>query len=58
MLLVLMYPNQKNTVAILNSDGEILAKPYDIHHVESDLDNLITYLHSLHDDIKIVLRCI
>ncbi len=46
----------KSTVAILNSDGEILAKPYDIHHVESDIDNLITYLHSLHDDIKIVME--
>lgn len=46
----------KSTVAILNSDDEILAEPYDIHHVESDIDNLITYLHSLHDDIKIVMK--
>lgn len=46
----------KSTVAILNSDGEILAKPYDIHHVESDIDNLITYLRSLHDDVKIVME--
>lgn len=46
----------KSTVAILNSDGEILAKPYDIRHVESNIDNLITYLHSLHDDVKIVME--
>lgn len=46
----------KSTVAILSSDGEILAKPFSIRHVESDIDNLITYLRSLQDDVKVVME--
>ena len=34
----------KSTVAILNSDGTIRAKPFDIHHTKPDLDSLIAYL--------------
>ena len=46
----------KSTVAILSSDGEILAKPFNIRHIESDIDNLITYLRSLQDDVKVVME--
>ncbi|HBG10758.1 MAG TPA: hypothetical protein DDX68_00375 [Clostridium sp.] len=46
----------KSTVAILSSDGEIIAKPFDIHHVGSDVDNLIKNLYSLQDDIKVVME--
>lgn len=46
----------KSTVAILSSNGEIIAKPFDIHHVGSDIDNLIKNLYSLQDDVKVVME--
>lgn len=46
----------KSTVAILSSSGEILAKPFDIQHIESELNGLISYLTSLDEDVKIVME--
>ena len=34
----------KSTVAILNSDGSIRIKPYEMHHTKPDLDALIKYI--------------
>ncbi|SHN05998.1 Transposase IS116/IS110/IS902 family protein [Anaerosporobacter mobilis DSM 15930] len=46
----------KSMVAILSSDGEIVAEPFEVYHVNDSLDNLITNLLSLNDDIKIVME--
>ena len=33
----------KSTVAILNGDGSIRAKPFDVHHVADELQALVDY---------------
>lgn len=44
----------KSTVAILNSDGSIRAKPFTICHTLSDMDAMVKYLNSL-DEAFIIL---
>ena len=34
----------KSTVAILNGDGSIRAKPFDVHHVADELQALVDYI--------------
>ena len=34
----------KSTVAILNGDGSIRAKPFDVHHVAGELQALVDYI--------------
>jgi len=34
----------KSTVAILNGDGSIRAKPFDVHHVSDELQTLVNYI--------------
>ena len=34
----------KSTVAILNGDGTIRAKPFDVHHVAGELHALVDYI--------------
>ncbi|WP_167954661.1 IS110 family RNA-guided transposase [Anaerosporobacter faecicola] len=46
----------KSMVAILSSDGEILAEPFEVYHANDSLDNLINNLHAINDDIKIVME--
>lgn len=46
----------KSMVAILSSDGEILAEPFEVYHVNDSLDNIINNLNALNDDIKIVME--
>ena len=35
----------KSTVAILNGDGSIRAKPFDVHHVADELQALVDYIN-------------
>ena len=37
----------KSTVAVLNSDGSIRAKPFTMHHTLSDMDAMVKYLNDL-----------
>lgn len=46
----------KSTVAILNSDGTIRAKPFDIHHTKLDLDSLISYLKDTKEEPTILME--
>ena len=46
----------KSTVAILNSDGTIRAKPFDIHHTKPDLDSLIAYLKDTREEPTILME--
>ena len=34
----------KSTVAILNGDGSIRAKPFDVHHTADELQALVSYI--------------
>lgn len=46
----------KSTVAILNSDGSILAKPYTMMHTQPDMNALVKYLKGLHEPITILME--
>ena len=46
----------KSTVAILNSDGSIRAKPFDVHHTKPDLDSLIGYLKDTGEEPTILME--
>ena len=37
----------KSTVAVLNSDGSIRAKPFTMYHTLSDMDAMVKYLNDL-----------
>ncbi len=34
----------KSTIAILNGDGTIRVKPFDVHHVADELQALVDYI--------------
>ena len=44
----------QSTVAMLNDDGSIRAKPFTMHHTLSDMSALVNYLKDL-DDPPIIL---
>ena len=46
----------KSTVAILNSDGSIRARPYEMHHSKAELDALIRYIRTVDDHAIILLE--
>ena len=37
----------KSTIAVLNSDGSIRAKPFTMYHTLSDMDAMVKYLNDL-----------
>lgn len=41
----------KSTVAILNSDGSLRIKPYDMKHNHPEMNALINYLNELDEPI-------
>lgn len=49
---------EKSTVCVMNHQGEILRKPYDITHTKPDLDMLCHYLKSFEgkDEVRVVLE--
>ncbi|KPU42968.1 transposase IS116/IS110/IS902 family protein [Oxobacter pfennigii] len=46
----------KSTIAILSSDGQILAKPFDVQHTEQSMNDLISQLRSYDDSVKILME--
>ncbi len=42
----------KSTVAILNGDGSIRAKPFDVHHVANELQALVDLSSSIKLEVK------
>ena len=46
----------KSTVAILSSDGEVLAEPFNVDHVENDMNTLIDYLKEQKDSVKVLME--
>lgn len=46
----------KSTIAIIDSDGQILVKPRNYNHTQSDMQNLIYLLNSYSQDVKIALE--
>jgi transposase len=46
----------KSTVAIIDSDGQILLKPRNFDHTQSDMLNLISLINSYSQDVKIAME--
>ena len=46
----------KSTVAILNSDGSILVKPFDMKHNQPEMNALVSYLNELDEPITILME--
>lgn len=46
----------KSTVAIIDSDGQILLKPRNYDHTVSDMLNLITLINSYPQDVKVAME--
>lgn len=47
----------KSTIAVLQSDGTVLHKPFNIAHKKDDLKKLVSYIKSLDGDTRVVLEC-
>ena len=46
----------KSTVAILNGDGSIRAKPFDVHHVADELQALVDYIQRTSEPSTILME--
>lgn len=46
----------KSTVAILNSDGSVLVKPYTMEHTQSDMCALADYLRTFNEPLTILME--
>lgn len=46
----------KSTVCILRPLGEVVKKPFDILHNQSDLDLLISLINSFDDEVRVILE--
>ena len=46
----------KSTVAILNSDGSVLVKPYTMEHTQSDMCALTDYLRTFDEPLIILME--
>ena len=46
----------KSMVAIMRPFGEIVAKPFEVHHTADELSELADYLKSLEGEVRVVLE--
>ena len=46
----------KSTVAVLNSDSSIRAKPFTMYHTLSDMDAMVKYLNDLDESFTILME--
>lgn len=46
----------KSMIAVIRPLGEIVSKPFEVIHTSGEIDSLITYLHTLEGDIRIVME--
>ena len=47
---------EKSTVCILKPYGEIVMKPKDVQHTESELSKLVGELQELQEEIRVVME--
>ena len=47
----------KSTVAVLQSEGTFVGKPFDVSHSSSELKSLADYILSLNGETKVVMEC-
>jgi transposase len=46
----------KSMIAVMRPFGEVLAKPFEVHHTASELTKLADYLKSLDGEVRVVLE--
>ena len=46
----------RSTVAVLEPLGKIVAKPFEVRHTKSGMNNLVNYLNTLDGECRIVLE--
>ena len=46
----------KSTIAIMRPFGEIVTKPFEVHHTATELKELANYLKSLSGEVRVVLE--
>ena len=46
----------KSMVAVARPFGEIISKPFEVHHTSAAISDLIAYLHTLNGDTRIVME--
>ena len=46
----------KSMVAVARPFGEVLSKPFEVHHTSAAISDLIAYLHTLNGDTRIVME--
>ena len=47
---------EKSTICVLKPYGEIVMKPKDVQHTESDLSKLVGELQELQEEIRVVME--
>ena len=47
---------EKSTICVLKPYGEIVMKPKDVQHIESELSKLVGELQELQGEIKVVME--
>lgn len=47
---------EKSTVCALKPYGEIIIKPWDVQHTESELSKLISVLQELKEEVRVVME--
>lgn len=48
---------RKSTVSILRPGGEVVAKPFDVTHLSTDIQSLVGRIQSLEGESRIVMEC-
>lgn len=48
---------RKSMVAILRPGGEVVAKPFEVPHLSSEVKSLIDFIKSLEDESRVVMEC-
>ena len=47
---------EKSTICILKPYGEIIRKPFDIYHTQTDLAKLATIIRGLDEEVRVVME--
>lgn len=47
---------EKSMICVLKPYGEIVRSPFEIHHTDQELADLITLLHSYNEEIRVILE--
>lgn len=48
---------RKSTVAVLHPGGEVVVKPFDVHHLSVDFNSLTNLIKFLDGEARIVMEC-